>query len=552
VKPPKLKHVSVKELRKHFSARVFAVPKLQREFVWDGKRAAALLDSISKGMPIGVVLIWQTKPQQYDLLRKSLNVLPEFDTDSPFGWFLIDGQQRLSVLHEAYSGGIRKNASGADVDFGRVCFVLNHDVEEEDHANFVYRKPVTREHVPIQDILSAHWWQHFKGYPKYLLKRIADCRNRILQYQVPILFVHSNDLEEVRSVFLRINSQGMTIGSADRAFARASKVDLRDLAHELRAGINNAFQDIEFTAILQGFAFVTEERELDVGQRALEATIAWWERKIDKDGTKSEFYGRWKKYRTAFGQAVAYLQSNFEVPHSGFLPSVNMLATLSVFFFHHPAAPSAKQRSEIRKWFWATGVGVRYSGRGYRQNLMGDVRFFRRLASSSAATFKFTDLVDPNDLSRQEYTKHSSLTNAFYCLLGCQKPRYLANGQPITPANYASLADRRDRHHIFPRQLLANHGFNHREYNSICNISFIAAIEHRRFGMKRPRYYLDEYRKKKHFPAAMRSHLIPYDRSSGLWATGVKKAYTQFRRRRLHELCHAFEKQAGIKLFRKS
>lgn len=43
--------------------------ELQREFVWDGKRAAALLDSISRGMPIGVVLIWQTKPQQYDLLR---------------------------------------------------------------------------------------------------------------------------------------------------------------------------------------------------------------------------------------------------------------------------------------------------------------------------------------------------------------------------------------------------------------------------------------------------------------------------------------------------
>lgn len=197
----------------------------------------------------------------------SLNVLPEFDTGNRFGWFLIDGQQRLSVLHEAYAGGTKTNASGTDVDFGRVCYVLEHDADEDDSPNFVYRKAISREYISVQDILSTHWWQRFKGYPKYMLKRIEDCRNRILQYQVPFLLIHSSDLEEVRSVFLRINSQGMTISSADRAFARASKVDLRDLAHELRAGVSNEFQDIEFTAILQGFAFVTEERELDVGQR---------------------------------------------------------------------------------------------------------------------------------------------------------------------------------------------------------------------------------------------------------------------------------------------
>jgi hypothetical protein len=458
----------------------------------------------------------------------------------------------ISVLHEAYAGGTRTNASGTEVDFGRVCFVLEHNSEDEDCPDFVYRKPISREYISVQDILSAHWRQRFKGYPKYLLNQIQDCRNRILGYQVPLLVIHSNDLEEVRSVFLRINSQGMTISSADRAFARASKVDLRDLAHELRAGINNQFQDVDFTAILQGFAFATEERELDVGQRALEATIAWWERQIGHDGKESKFYDRWRKYRLAFGMAVDYLQANFNVLHSGFLPSVNMLATLSVFFFHHSAAPNTRQRSEIRKWFWATGVGLRYSGRGYRQNVMGDVRFFRRLAASPGAKFKFADLVDPNDLSRQEYMKHSGLTSAFYCLLACQQPRYIVNGQPIPATVYASRANRRDRHHIFPRQLLANFGFNHRDYNSICNICFIAARENQAFGMKRPDSYLAEYMQKKHFARAMRSHLIPYDSDSGLRTKGVRKAYSQFRRRRLREICRAFEKQATIKLFRKS
>ena len=42
-----------------------------------------------------------------------------------------------------------------------------------------------------------------------------------------------------------------------------------------------------------------------------------------------------------------------------------MLATLSVFFFHHQGQPNAYQAGEIRKWFWATGVVKRYSGAGY-------------------------------------------------------------------------------------------------------------------------------------------------------------------------------------------
>lgn len=567
MKPPKVKHISVVDLRKRFSERVFAVPKLQREFVWNGARAAALLDSISKGMPIGVVLIWETKPSQYDLLRKSSNVLPPFDTNNPFGWFIIDGQQRLAVLHEAYEGGVKTNSSRRNVDFGRVCFVLRHEADEDVSPDFVYRKPIPREYVAVQDILADNRRHRFNGYPKNLLKRIAACRERIRQYQVPYLLIHSNDLEEVRSVFLRINSQGMTIDSADRAFARAAKVDLRDLAHDLRSRINKNFDDIHYTAILQGFAFVTEEREPDVGERALEGMVQWWENQIDENGKSSMFFDRWKKYRAAFIRAVDYLVANFSVLHSGFLPSINMLATLSVFFFHHPTAPNTKQQSEIRKWFWATGVGVRYSGRGHRKNQVEDVDFFKRLATSSRAPFKFPDLVDPIDLARQEYTKHSGLTSAFYCLLARQEPCYIANGRPIEAQIYAAnrrdrpddkvliypnRSNRRDRHHIFPLQLLANNGFTHKDFNSLCNICFIDPLEDKKFGMRRPDRYLAEFTGKRHFQKAMRSHLIPYDAESGLWTASVKKGYTQFRRRRLREICRALERQAGMNLFRKS
>lgn len=548
---PSVIELPIRKLRHRLLERVFAVPKLQREFVWDGPRAADLLDSIYQHMPIGALLVWQTDKRNYDLLRQSLHILPPFHTGSRHGWFLIDGQQRLSVIHLAFEGGTHENSNGREVDFGRLCFILDPDeVDDDEPVFFAYRKPVHRKFVPVQHILAHDWRRRLKDHLVPELKRIERCRRKLLDYRLPVVMVHSDDLSEVREVFLRINSGGMKISAADRAFARASTVDLRDLAHELRAGLSRAFDNLDFNVILQGLAFVTPGRELDLGQRALESTIRHWERKIDGDGAESEFFSLWRRYRTAFGKAVDYLHANFCVLTPGFLPSDYMLATLAVFFFHHRAAPSTRQRREIRKWFWATGVGQRYSGRGYHQNLMADVRFFKRLAKG-AARFSFADLADPADILRTEYGQNSSVASAFYCLLVLQDPCYIENGESICYGQSVSPPNRGDRHHIFPRALLAQYGFRHRDYNSLVNICLICHEENINFGMKRPNVYLEPYWHKRHFKRAMKSHLIPYKSDSGLRTVGVRRAYAQFRARRLQLICAAFEKEAGIRLFRR-
>ncbi len=550
MKPPQIKHLSIQRLHQRLTERIFAVPKLQREFVWDGRKAAMLFDSILKNMPIGMILVWETKRKHYDLLRQKLNILPPFNTDNPVGWFLVDGQQRLSVIHEAFEGGLRVNSSGTEIDFGRICFVVEPD--EDDNQTFAYRKPVPRQFVPLRDILSSNWRRRLSGYPQHLIKRIGKCRVHVLKYRVPVVFTHSEQLEEVREIFLRINSLGMKISAADRAFARASRVDLRDLAHELRAGIHPGFQDLDFNVILQGFAFVTSEREIDLGQRALEATIRWWEKRIEVDGQESQFYKRWRDYRKAFGKAVDYLSTTFNVLNSALLPSTYMAATLAVFFYHHPAMPDPKQRKEIRKRFWATGVGQRYSGRGFRTNVTQDVKLFTRLATKKRISFSYHDRIDPHEIMRTEYTKRAALTSAFYCLLAGRKPTYITNGQPVPPMHYASRANRSDRHHIFPKGMLNSYGFRQSQYNSLCNICFVVAEENQQFGMRRPSTYLDEFRTKRHFARAMRSHLIPYDADSGLFTKGVQRAFKQFCNARLRLICRAFETEAGIKLFRKS
>lgn len=93
------KTYTVKKLMNLFDRRILAVPEIQREFVWNAKKACTLVDSIYGNYPIGSAMIWETNRNNHSLLRHKLHILPQFDHKNKDIYFIIDGQQRLSVLH---------------------------------------------------------------------------------------------------------------------------------------------------------------------------------------------------------------------------------------------------------------------------------------------------------------------------------------------------------------------------------------------------------------------------------------------------------------------
>jgi hypothetical protein len=536
--------------------RRFAVPKLQRNFVWDAGRAAKLLDSMYQDMPIGSLFLWEMDRKSAHLIRQSAEVLPSFNNSNRTIWFVIDGQQRLSVIHQAFAGEIRPNDAGRDIDFGRLCLVLHPDQEQDCPPRIVYRKPVGRDFVPICDILAPDWRYRMPSKAKGFLAAIKKCRDQLLKYPIPIVVVRSATLNEIGEVFIRVNSQGMRITSADRAIALMGKLDVRAMAHELRQRVRDeVFALGSIDPILMGFNLVIERPAIDSDPPKLEAMARRWSKRIEMDDTeRNRFKKQWHRYQNAFLSAVDYLHHRFPVHNESFLPSVNMLATLSVFFFHHRGQPNIHQRNEIRKWFWATGVAKRYSGAGYHRNIVADARLFEALARGVRRHFVLQDRLDPVlDLQAEEYNSGSARTRAFFCLLASRKPRYLENGEPIPLGTVTAFANRQHRHHIFPQAQLRSH-FPPRVFNSLCNICFLVSRDNEKVGMQLPRRYLDNYRRadRKHFAQVMRSHLIPVGSESGVWQYGIVRAFKQFRGERLAAICSAFEKEAGIKLFRKS
>ena len=557
MKPPTLTQMRIGQLRSHLLACQFAIPKLQRNFVWDPGRAAKLLDSVYRDMPIGSLFLWEMDRKSANLIRQSTEILPSFNSANKHIWFVIDGQQRLSVIYQAFEAQVRQNDAGRDIDFSRLCFVVHPDGQQENPPRVVYRKPVDRQFIPIRDILSVDWKRKMRSRAKEFLRKIKNCRQRLLNYPVPVVTVRSATLDEIGEVFIRVNSQGMRITSADRAIALMGKLDVRAMAQELRQKIRDqVFALGGIDSILMGFNLITERPKLNGAPPKLEAMARRWSKQIERDANEKEKFRKvWHKYQNAFLTTVDYLHHQFPVHDESYLPSANMLATLAVFFYYHPGQPDRYQATEIRKWFWATGVAQRYTGKGYHRNIVADAKLFESLAHGGKRRFVFRDRLDPAlDIQGAEYALRSARTRTFFCLLASRKPRYLENGEPI-PLGRTSIshANRKHRHHVFPQAQLKNH-LPARFYNSLCNICFLVSRDNVKIGMRLPRNYLTEYRDagRQRFRRAMQSHLIPVGDDSGVWDRGIVKAFKKFRQNRLAMICSAFEKEAGLKLFRKT
>ncbi|MDP1536306.1 MAG: DUF262 domain-containing protein [Burkholderiales bacterium] len=540
---------SVAQLLRDTGSGKFAIPHLQREFVWDGPKAAKLLDSIFRGMPVGVVLIWQTPKDQRLHLREKFHVLPPFNSHNRKVWFLIDGQQRVSVLHHVCKGDRLENARRQPIDFSRVVFALKNKV---DGQYIRYRRPVTREYISMSDVLHPQWRQKLNGFGKREVERVRDCRNRILNYRMFQMFIES-DIADIRECFLRINTQGMKVTTADAVFTQAESLKLRDIVHELRQHLDDRFNDIGEQPLLFLLAAVRGASE------ARGRVVADIIRKLNRDALKDiqlrkSLAKDWNRLGPCIGKAADYLRDKFFVVSRDFLASDYMLAMLAFFYFHNVRGPNPKQAAEIRKWFWATSVGSRYSGRDFNRCVPQDLKQFLALSKNPSKRFAYSPQAETIDIRKAQFGAKSAITSAVYCMLLKRGPVYLlSEGLDEIPIHhYSTRANRSDRHHIFPRQPMANEGIPASLYNSISNICMLVAEENQKIGSMRPRVYLQQLDQPgTGFNRKMDRHLIPIDESSGVWEKNIKRGFKAFLTRRTSMICTALEIEAGIRLFRR-
>lgn len=191
-----------------------AIPELQRPFVWDSIKVRDLMDSLYKGYPVGYLITWQ-----------SVGAKLKGGQVAAHQQILIDGQQRITALRAAVAGLRVVNKRYKSV---RITIAFNPITEE-----FATLTPFIRKNPQwITDISEYFNSESPLSFAREYLERNPDIDaktfennlahlGRMQNAQIGIIGLADDlDVETVSEIFIRINSKGVPLSSADFAMSK--------------------------------------------------------------------------------------------------------------------------------------------------------------------------------------------------------------------------------------------------------------------------------------------------------------------------------------------
>ncbi len=334
------------------------IPKFQRPFVWGDNRRLMLLDSVSKGIPIGSLLVWHTREHKLDtfthLAEHPLPLPPEEGTRT----FLLDGHQRLGTLFAALNWGSEPVPGGA----WPIWF------DSRNLAFKLYRRdrPPPPYYVSLSKMFDSDaLWDKLSAMREKGLKAEArqaeTLAHRLKDYQIPVVPLISEDLDMVTDGFARINRQGKRMGESHMIHALGySKLRVRDRTTRILAtfeecGWGQLDEQLLINALKLRFDLYVYSAHPRLLLQALEALEA-----ADLDCAFDDL-------RKSVQMAIDFL-SKWGVHGPQALPAGFQLLALADAFRRQgatPVTPSAEEN--LKLWFWQTtftGYFTGIKGRG--------------------------------------------------------------------------------------------------------------------------------------------------------------------------------------------
>ncbi len=365
------------------------VPRFQRGFIWEDEQRLELLDSISKRMPIGSLLIWRTsefKLASFEAVGPQ-KIPAAADQAPTTGWqYLLDGHQRVSTLlglllpPPENDTTAAENAHGNEVDWD-----IRYDLMEE---GFVFAKKFQKKNATPHPLLElwtlldgrlvnkslrelrkqaeSHGWtdaqlEQWEERADRLAYRFQECR-------IPVVVMVTDDLDLATQTFQRVNTQGTAMGEADlvAALTWGQDFDLRDEIKALREELPPGWRDLAdkvFLQVCKGLA------DLDI-TRGDEHDLV---KKIKEDSALLSKAGNGLRL------AIAYLEDGAGVVNQQFLPYMYQLTLLAIELGkRQKESRPAPQQADILLWLWRTAWSERFGAATYR-TIRAEQNFLRQI-----------------------------------------------------------------------------------------------------------------------------------------------------------------------------
>ncbi len=477
------------------------LPEIQRSYVWKGPQVTRLLDSIYRDYPTGQILLWDTT---------LLPVIKPLEgaagpTDAMVGRpkIVLDGQQRLTSLYQALGN---KN-SGMNVYF---------NLETEQFHLYLRRMDADPAWVPVRDIVSnqLHDLQVLDRISKRGLLTIGDEKSqeylnrlqalkKIGEYKYPIEIFRSDDYEEVTELFVRVNSAGTRLRTAELVLAQ--------LAMRLPGAIVDTFEHAieeyeELGYSLDARFLIRALIAVGTGQSRFKYLKEFWERSPD------EIQKIWRDTRKGIDAAVNFVRHNARFESSDWLPSLSALIPLVVFFTRHPRLAHDVEVG-LLKWFYAASLRGRYSAAS-ETAMDEDIKALEE-ENPTEALYENAMAGKVVEVTPEEFDDagwRNPLFPMTYAVARKKSAKDWFRGVALT-TDVVGEDNEVQVHHIFPKALLRERGVRRKDIDEIANLAFLAARPNRQISKRPPDVYLTEIAEK--HPDRLKAQCVPMDRK--LW-----------------------------------
>ncbi|BDZ57648.1 hypothetical protein GCM10025872_13050 [Barrientosiimonas endolithica] len=507
----KVTQSAVTQLLEDVRREQIAIPELQRPFVWDSVKVRDLMDSLYKGYPVGYLITWQ-----------SVGAHLKGGTVAAHQQILIDGQQRITALRAAVAG-----LPVVDKRYRQVRIRIAFNPVTQEFATLTPALDRSPEWISdISELFNAassygFYSAYFDANPeadKGAVEAAIAGLEQVKNAQIGIIALNDDlDVETVSEIFIRINSKGVPLSSAD--FAMSKIATYGDRGRNLRKLIDyfcnltvapHVFADIETndtefaqTTYLSAISWLKDDSEdlydpeyTDVIRVA--GLVGFHRGKASS--IVSELSGRdpetrkvdearipiaYDRLESALLQIVRkYHYENFvmTIKSAGFLTpkmigsrnALNFAYALYLRLREEPEMSEGERKRIVRRWFVLSMLTGRHSA-SFESTWEQDMR---RIDAVGAAAYlkqlEEGELTDGFwDVRLPAALETTSTASPFFQTFLAAQAKSGARGFLSKAITVAAMHQQSgDIHHIVPKDYLQKNGFPDRaDYNQVANFA---------------------------------------------------------------------------------
>ena len=501
-----------------------ALPKFQRGYVWNRDQVRGLMDSLYRQHPVGSLLVWST-------LADGAHYRGPQEPAPGVVRLLLDGQQRVTSLY-----GIIRGAPPAFFDGNARPFTdlyFNVDTEE-----FRFYQPSRMKDDPLWVDVSELMRGGNKGLGQHIrrlgeLSESASKQDEFIGRLNSILAIRDVELhvEEVTGIdktidvvvdiFNRVNSGGTKLSQGDLALAKicGSWPEGRERMQAVLARWRENGYEFNLDWLLRNVnGIVTGEARFahlhDVPTASIQDGLARAERSID--------------------YALNLISGRLGLDHDRVLFGRYALPVMSRYIDRRGGhLTNAVEQDRLLYWYLQSAMWGRFSG-STETILNVDFEAIEDLEHGIDRLLDQLRLWHGGLRVEPAHFRGWSLGARFYPVLYALTRVGAAKDWGTGLALKSALLGKMNAlevHHIFPKALLYESGFERAEVNAVANFCFLTKGTNLQISARPPSEYFPEIEER--HPGALASQWIPMDKE--LWETQNYLQFLEERQRLLAE-----------------